>query len=144
MFFFTIGVKMDPSTMLQPERRAICIGLSVFIFTLALPSLLSLLVVKYLPLEATMADSLPVIAASQSLGGFPVIACLLSELKILNNEIGLLALSFAMFCDALGITYTATTMAFLGNHTNSKILQCWQSYLRWQSLVLFNFSSDQP
>lgn len=120
-FFFITGMKMDPTTVLKPERRAICIGFSVFIFTLALPGLLSLVLVKYLPLEATVADSLPLIAASQSLTGFPVVACLLSELKILNTDIGRLALSSAMFCDALGITYTVSTLAFLGNRTNSAI-----------------------
>lgn len=122
LFFFAIGVKMDPETMFHPERKAMEIGFSVFTLTLAIPSLLAFILAKYLPMDSNLAKSLPVIAASQSLTSFPVIACLLSELKILNTDIGRLALSSAMFCDVLGITLTVTVLTFVGDQTNTIIM----------------------
>lgn len=121
-FFFAIGVKMDPETMFQPERKAMGIGFSVFIFTLTLPSLLALFLRKHLPMDSSLADSLPIIAASQCITSFPVIACLLNELNILNTDLGRLALSSSMFCDVLGIILTVTVLAFVGNHTHTIIL----------------------
>ncbi|KAF3433323.1 hypothetical protein FNV43_RR24425 [Rhamnella rubrinervis] len=121
-FFFAIGVKMDPETMFQLERKAMGIGFSVFIFTLTLPSLLSLVLIKYLPMDPNLADSLPIIAASQSITSFPVIACLLNELNILNTDLGRLALSSSTFCDVLGMTLTVAVLAFVGDQTHTIIL----------------------
>ena len=114
-FFFIVGVKMDPATLLRTERKAISIGLSVFLFTLAVPIGLSILMIAYVSMDHSLARSLPLIAASQSLTAFVVIAVLLRELKILNTDIGRLAMSAAMFADVVGFALTAILFAMLQN-----------------------------
>lgn len=121
-FLFAIGVKMDISSMIQPERKAMTIGFSIFIFTLILPSVFSLALANYLPLEEHIGKSLPFLAASHSITAFPVVACLLTELKIQNTEIGRLALSSSMFCDILGISLTAIALAFMENKSGTLLI----------------------
>ncbi|KAM7494747.1 hypothetical protein LguiB_029356 [Lonicera macranthoides] len=114
-FLFSVGVQMDSSLMTKPERKAIYIGISVMLVTLVLTVALSIVLMKFVPMDATLADSLPYIAVAQCLTPFPNIACLLTELKILNTDLGRLAISSAMFCDIIGISLTAVTFAVLQN-----------------------------
>ncbi|KAA8539525.1 hypothetical protein F0562_026217 [Nyssa sinensis] len=118
-FLFAVGVKMETKMMLRPGRKAIAIGISVMFFTLALTAPLSLILIKYLPMDETLAKSLPFIAASQCLTPFPNIGCLLAELEILNTDLGRLAISSAMFCDLIGISLTAVALALLQNSGGS-------------------------
>ncbi|CAL5404696.1 unnamed protein product [Camellia sinensis] len=114
-FFFQVGVQMDSSMMVKPGRIAMAIGISVMFFTLSLGIALSLLLKTYVPMDDSLASSLPFIAAAQSLTPFPNIACLLTELKILNTDLGRLAISSSMFCDVLGIALTAVGFSMIGN-----------------------------
>uniref|UniRef100_A0A5B7BIH5 Uncharacterized protein n=1 Tax=Davidia involucrata TaxID=16924 RepID=A0A5B7BIH5_DAVIN len=124
-FLFTIGVKMEAGMMIRPERKAITIGTSIMFFTSTLTYLLSFLLIKYLPMDATLAKSLPLIASSQCLTAFPSIACLLTELKILNTDLGRLAISVAMFCDILGISLTAIGFAVSHSAKGSVLTPFW-------------------
>ncbi|OIW04121.1 hypothetical protein TanjilG_00681 [Lupinus angustifolius] len=98
-FFFTAGVKMDPTTLLKTETKGVTIGLSVFLFTLTIPTTMSILMVKYVSMDMSLAKSLPFIATSQSITAYIVIAIFLRELQILNTDLGRLAISIAMFGD---------------------------------------------
>ncbi|XP_057475926.1 cation/H(+) antiporter 15-like [Actinidia eriantha] len=112
-FFFEVGVKTDVSMMLRPGRLAIAMGTSVMFVTLALTTPLSLLLKAYVPMDDSLANSLPLIAASQCLTAFPNIACLLAELKILNTDLGRLAISASCFCDVMGISLMAVTFSIM-------------------------------
>lgn len=121
-FLFSIGVKMNVGRMLKPDRRAVTIGISVFFFTLALPECLVLVMMNYLPMDETLKMALPCIAGSQCISSSLVVACLLAELKLMNTELGRLALSITMFCDVLGIVLVAIGMAILDNRTRSLLI----------------------
>ena len=112
-FFFEVGVKTDVSMMLRPGRLAIAMGTSVMFVTLVLTTPLSLLLKAYVPMDDSLANSLPLIAASQCLTAFPNIACLLAELKILNTDLGRLAISASCFCDVMGISLMAVTFSIM-------------------------------
>lgn len=124
-FFFLIGVKMDPATLLKTERKAITIGLSVFIFTLAIPTGLSVFMTIYVSMDKSLSNSLPLIATTQSFTAFVVIAILLTELKILNTDIGRLAMSSAMFADIIGFTMTAIMFAVIQNKGGDIVSFMW-------------------
>ncbi|GMJ00813.1 ARABIDOPSIS THALIANA CATION/H+ EXCHANGER 3, cation/H+ exchanger 3 [Hibiscus trionum] len=98
MFLFLMGVKMDVNMALTTSRRAVLIG----IISLLAPMVFGLAVYdafkephqsKTLSLERLMGITV------ESLTSCSVIACLLSELKILNSELGQLALSSAVVGD---------------------------------------------
>lgn len=114
-FLFVMGVKIDGAVMLRPGRQAMVVGLFVYIFTLTLPIIFVFILKQSFPAEYHIANSIFLIALSQTLIGSPVIACLLTELKILNTDIGRLALSSSMFCDVLGMLTTVATLSFTEN-----------------------------
>lgn len=124
-FLFLMGVRSDFTMMLQPGRQALIIGFSVFFFTFVLCGLAAFILVKFLPMETTLSHSIFFIAGAQTLTGFPVIAYLLRELKMLNTDIGRLALSSTMFCDALGISLTAVALSIMGPKSSGPLTPLW-------------------
>ncbi|KAK8628960.1 hypothetical protein V6N13_077821 [Hibiscus sabdariffa] len=98
MFMFLMGVKMDLKTAFKTSSRAILIG----IMSLLSPMLVGLAVyqtfkephqTKIKSIERLMGITI------ESLTSSSVITYLLSELKILNSELGRLALSASFVCD---------------------------------------------
>lgn len=114
-FLFVMGVKIDAAVMLRPGRQAMLVGLFVFIFTLTFPIIFVFIVKEFFPIYYHSANSILLIALSQTLIGSPVIALLLTELKILNTDIGRLALTSSMFCDVMGIFMAVATLSFTEN-----------------------------
>ncbi|KAL0539702.1 hypothetical protein IC582_023918 [Cucumis melo] len=114
-FLFVMGVKIDAAVMLRPGRQALVVGLSVFFFTLILPLTFVFILKHSIPTHDHITDALYLIALCQTLIGSPVIACLLTELKILNTDIGRLAISSSMFCDVLAMFTTVATLSFTEN-----------------------------
>ncbi|KAE8660372.1 hypothetical protein F3Y22_tig00116954pilonHSYRG00254 [Hibiscus syriacus] len=98
MFLFLMGVKMDLKMALRTSRRAIVIG----IISLLSPIVVGLCVYEKFKepnqSKSTSVERLMGITV-ESLTSCSVIACLLSELKILNSELGRLALSAAVVGD---------------------------------------------
>ncbi|KAK4489314.1 hypothetical protein RD792_005118 [Penstemon davidsonii] len=112
-FLFAVGVRTNPTSMVRPGKQAAILGMSTMVTTLLLSLSLSFILKFYVPMEDTLAVSLPYLAASQSLIAFPNISCLLAELKMSSTDIGRLAVSSAMFCDLIGISLVAILLGIL-------------------------------
>ncbi|XP_057523993.1 cation/H(+) antiporter 15-like [Amaranthus tricolor] len=106
LFVFSLGVKMDASLMFNPDKLAFSISMSLFIFTLIIPLILTITIINQVQIEEEFQRSLPLLVGSQSLVSFPAIACLLAELKIFNTEVGRLAVAVSMFYDLLALSTT--------------------------------------
>uniref|UniRef100_A0A7N0VJW4 Cation/H+ exchanger domain-containing protein n=1 Tax=Kalanchoe fedtschenkoi TaxID=63787 RepID=A0A7N0VJW4_KALFE len=113
--FFLVGVKSDVIMMIKPNKRAMTIGFSVFFFTISIPTIIAIVVIKTMHLDSTLAVALPLTTISQAITSVPVIAILLMELKIINTELGRLALSSTLFCDILGVTVVSIIFSTSGN-----------------------------
>ncbi|PSS09529.1 Cation/H(+) antiporter like [Actinidia chinensis var. chinensis] len=96
IFLFLVGVKMDISALRQSGRRAVVIGVCNFFIPLALNEGLAFLLLHAVPMDPLLHHSLAWIASFQCLSSFHVIACLLADLKLLNSELGRLAVSSSM------------------------------------------------
>uniref|UniRef100_A0A803M414 Cation/H+ exchanger transmembrane domain-containing protein n=1 Tax=Chenopodium quinoa TaxID=63459 RepID=A0A803M414_CHEQI len=112
LFLFSIGVKMDASLMFKPEKIALSISMSLFIFTLIIPLSVTIAIMNTVNIESELRKSLPLLVGSQSLVAFPAIACLLAELKIFNTEVGRLAVATSMFYDLLVLSTCAFGFAY--------------------------------
>nr|KYP44945.1 K(+)/H(+) antiporter 13 [Cajanus cajan] len=120
MFFFFIWcVKMDVATMLKTEKLAITLGISIFSLTLIIPTALAFLLKKYVPMDKSLANALPFLAVSQTLTAFISIAVLLTDLKVLNTDLGRLTMSAAMFADVAGFTLTVVLFAIMQNKSHN-------------------------
>ncbi|XP_027368556.1 cation/H(+) antiporter 4-like [Abrus precatorius] len=100
-FLFLNGVKMDFSMITRTGKKAWTIALS----SLLIPTFIGLTVCyKFLDsFRRTLGEfdgtKLPVVVIGHSGCSFPVVASLLSDLEILNSELGRLALSAALVMD---------------------------------------------
>lgn len=99
LFIFQIGVKIDPSILLQSGKRSLVIGTLGFFLPYTLSNLAALLLHRFLHLDHNMSEAVHLLASLQSMTAFPVVACFLAELKILNSDIGHLASSSSLVCD---------------------------------------------
>lgn len=99
LFIFLLGVKMDLAMALRSGKKPIAIGILGFLIPYTLASLVSFLLQKFVSLDHEILRVLPFIVETQSMSAFPVIACFLADLKILNSEIGRLASSSSVVSD---------------------------------------------
>ncbi|KAK9124643.1 hypothetical protein Sjap_014245 [Stephania japonica] len=99
IFQFLVGVKMDPKTIFTSGGKALVIGILSFVIPVTLGTTASVILANAGHLHPNVQRMLIFVGAAQSMTTFPVIAGLLSELKILNSELGRLALSSAMVSD---------------------------------------------
>ncbi|TYG86174.1 hypothetical protein ES288_A13G113400v1 [Gossypium darwinii] len=106
-FLFLSGVKMDLSLTLKSGKKAICIGL----LTVVVPLIFCMTTIKNLHPEGNeFSNKSFFLAVTYSGTSFPVIHSLLSELKILNSELGRLGLSAALIGDIVTLVLTVALM----------------------------------
>lgn len=108
-YIFLIGLQTDPWILKRVERKAYVLGF----FSVAVPLVLStascFFVMHHFNVDQNIAKSLPVVAQSDSVLSFPIVAQFLTELKIINSEFGRLALFSSMIgwlCSLSVITST--------------------------------------
>ncbi|XP_021716046.1 cation/H(+) antiporter 15-like [Chenopodium quinoa] len=99
LFIFLLGVKMNLSLALRSGKKPIAIGILGFIIPYAMASLVACLLEHFVTLDRDILRILPFVIETQSMSAFPVIACFLADLKILNSEIGRLASSSSVVSD---------------------------------------------
>ncbi|TKY57112.1 Cation/H(+) antiporter 4 [Spatholobus suberectus] len=116
-FLFLTGVQMDFSMITRTGKKAWTIALS----SLMIPSVVGLIVCyKFMGhWQRTLGEfdggKLPVIVLGHSGCSFPVIASLLSDLEILNSELGRLALSAALVMDVITAIATGLGTAIMSS-----------------------------
>ncbi|CAL8160437.1 unnamed protein product [Prunus armeniaca] len=109
-FLFLVGVKMDISVVKQTGRKALVIGISAFFVPLILNMGFALVLQRTVTMEPKLHKSIIIIAVFQCMSSFHVIACLLADLKLLNSEIGRLAVSSSMVSGVL--SFVLLSLAF--------------------------------
>ncbi|XP_065866237.1 cation/H(+) antiporter 4-like [Euphorbia lathyris] len=103
MFFFLTAVKMEIEVLRKVGRKEISLGIS----SVAVPFLIGVAYKSFVnPDYETGEDK--IVIKEQSLTHFPVIAFLVSQLKISNSEIGRLVLSSALVADIFSFSSTIT------------------------------------
>ncbi|KAJ4830690.1 hypothetical protein Tsubulata_028406 [Turnera subulata] len=93
---FLLSVRLDMSIVKKCGGLAVVIGITTFVVPEALTLLISLFVREIIPLDNDLHLSLPVVSGHISSTSFHVISALLADLKLLNSELGRLALSSSM------------------------------------------------
>ncbi|XP_024924470.2 cation/H(+) antiporter 4-like [Ziziphus jujuba] len=118
MFMFLIGVKMDPSIVFKTGTKAFYTGALAMLAPLLFGTIAQLAVGQIWNLHKQGHLQIVFVLTTHSLTSFPVIACLLGDLKILSSELGRLALSSAIVSDVFGTFLTSvTTMAKVMDHS---------------------------
>ncbi|KAK8504886.1 hypothetical protein V6N12_033137 [Hibiscus sabdariffa] len=98
MFLFLMGVKMDMNMAFKTTKRAVLIGI-VSLFVPFVAAVIIQEAYKMPNISNQMKMERIVATITESVTYFAVVSCLLSELKIINTELGRLALSAAVVND---------------------------------------------
>ncbi|TQD78802.1 hypothetical protein C1H46_035646 [Malus baccata] len=104
LFMFLIGVKMDLGMIKRTGKKGFYTGVACvvapLVVTMAVQATLN---AKMFSLTKHEQFELPFMTLLHSMTPFPVVACLLEELKILNSEIGRLGMSAALVGDTISV-----------------------------------------
>ncbi|KAL1545082.1 cation/H(+) symporter 13-like [Salvia divinorum] len=99
LYLFILGVHIDLNLVKKVERYAVVIGVSCFIVPLAIGLGVIVMVTRTMELDSMTQQCLPLVASLTAISSFPVITSLLTDLKILNSEIGRIATLTALVSD---------------------------------------------
>lgn len=141
-FIFLSGVKMDPRTVLRTGIKAWTIG--VLSCTLPLAGSLIISYQRQLNIHKYRWAAFKTTLAIQNIFPFPVIAAMLVDLKIMNSELGRLALASALISDLVSnLSYTIITYGRVGISGYANDLMIHSSILT-VCLILFILCVGRP
>ncbi|XP_057789802.1 cation/H(+) antiporter 14-like [Salvia miltiorrhiza] len=99
LYLFILGAHIDLNLVRKVERYAVVIGVSCFVVPLGIGLGVILIVTRAMELDSPTQQSLPFIASLTAISSFPVITSLLTDLNILNSEIGRIATLASLVSD---------------------------------------------
>lgn len=141
-FIFLSGVKMDPRTVLRTGIKAWTIGVLAVTFPLGGSLILSL--IQQRSIHRYRWPAYKSTMGIQNIFPFPVIASMLVDLKIMNSELGRLALASALISDLVSnLTYTVITYGRVGIMSFANVIMIHSTFLT-VSLILFIFFVGRP
>lgn len=122
LFMFLVGVRMDLGLVTNSGKRALAIGLCCFFVPFLLNTSVALILQRTVNMEPVLHKSIISIAVFQSSSSFYVTACLLTDLKLLNSELGRIAVSSSMISGMLSwalliIGFTVRQSSFGNGYT---------------------------
>lgn len=136
---FTIGVQIDTGILRRARKRELLIGTMCFLSPYAFAYLSYFALKGLVDLDGSLRYSVPYIAIVNSLSSFPVITSLLTDLRILNSDLGRFAAHVSLVCDswtwALSLLSNAAGVAF--RQSKSESLWSIFSTLMFISLIVF-------
>ncbi|KAM0995844.1 hypothetical protein ACFX13_005984 [Malus domestica] len=104
LFMFLVGVKMDLGMIKRTGKKGLYTGVACVVAPLLVSmAVQATLNAKMFSLTRHERFELPFVTQLHSITPFPVVACLLEELKILNSEIGRLGMSAALVSDMISV-----------------------------------------
>lgn len=116
LFIFTTGVQMDLSMVTRTGQKAWTIAITGLVAPLLIcfPTMAHL----FEPIDyylGEQSEELFTVVVAHTVISFAVVASLLNELKILNSELGRLALSSVLVSDIVGATIASLSRTFTTN-----------------------------
>ena len=143
LFFFVSTVKMDLGMIKRTGRKAMVTGVSCILSPLVIVLLVQPQLERLWPLKKQEAFVLPFVIIQHSVTPFPVLVCLLEDLKILNSELGRISLSAAMVTDVLSVIITAVASFTKISKEHGSITAAIDS-AAFMSFIIFNIYVIRP
>ncbi len=111
-YMFSLGARLDTEMMLRHSRKAIVASFSGILLPLILGAALAFtLYPAFAGPKATLVSFMLLVGTAMSITAFPVLARLLTEKKMLNTKIGMLALTCAAIGDIAAWCLLAVVIA---------------------------------
>lgn len=112
LYVFMLGVQVDTTLIKNIGKKATVIGVSSFVFPYFLGGAAYFIIRRFAAVETEAEIGLRFVMALNSMTSFVVITDLLTELKILNSELGRLASSCSLISSTCGwlLTFIMTNL----------------------------------
>ncbi|KAF8397183.1 hypothetical protein HHK36_016090 [Tetracentron sinense] len=125
LHLFLVGVQVDTSIVKRGGRNAMIIGISCSLgpYVVALP--VFFVVKNFLTVDTKTLIAIPYVVGTCSLSSFPVITTFLSDLKILNSEVGRLASSSSMVSDMFIWTTVTSIISLRFAEHDLQLISVW-------------------
>ncbi|KAL2347227.1 hypothetical protein Fmac_001227 [Flemingia macrophylla] len=118
-FLFLVGVEMDITVMRTIGRKAVASAIAGMILPFIVGVAFSYLLTKGSNANINQGTFILFLGAALSVTAFPVLARILAELKLVNTELGRLALSAALINDVCAWILLALAIALAETETTS-------------------------
>jgi len=109
LFIFLSGVKIDPTITFRSGRKTCALGILGYFVPYILDKVVLYILTRSTSFDNDISKMLPIVIEVQCIAAFPVITRFLSELEILNSEIGRLATSSSLVSEACFILNMTVT-----------------------------------
>lgn len=118
-FLFLVGVEMDITVMRSVGRKAVASAVAGMILPFLVGVAFSYLLAKRTDTHINQGTYILFLGVALSVTAFPVLARILAELKLVNTELGKLALSAALINDVCAWVLLALAIALAENNAAS-------------------------
>ncbi|KAK7316946.1 hypothetical protein RJT34_00782 [Clitoria ternatea] len=118
-FLFLVGVEMDITVLRRVGRKAVVSAIAGMILPFIIGATFSLLLIKHSEGDMNQGTFVLFLGVALSVTAFPVLARILAELKLINTELGRLALSAALITDVCAWILLAIAVALAEKESNS-------------------------
>jgi Kef-type K+ transport system membrane component KefB len=117
-FLFLVGLEMDITVIQRTGKKAMAIAVSGMVLPFVVGTVFSFILYKK-DGSMTQGSFILIVGVSHSVTAFPVLARILAELKLINTELGRIALSSALANDMCAWVLLALAIAFADHQSYS-------------------------
>ena len=123
-FLFLVGVEMDITVIRRTGKKALTIALAGMVLPFAIAIIFSFILHRK---DTGMSQGTYILflGVSVSVTSFPVLARILAELKLINTELGKMALSSALVSDVCAWILLALALALSENQNVTPLASLW-------------------
>ncbi|XP_027343130.1 cation/H(+) antiporter 15-like [Abrus precatorius] len=142
LFTFLVGVGMDTSSLKRIGRKAVTIAFAGMVLPFAIGGVFSFFFIKLTDNDKNKGAYIIFLGVVLSITAFPVLARILAELKLVNTEIGRVALSSAIINDMFSWVLLAISITMIEHEKPS--LTSLMILLSSAAFVAFNIFAVRP
>ncbi|KAI4328636.1 hypothetical protein L6164_020972 [Bauhinia variegata] len=118
-FLFLVGVEMDIYVLRQVGKKAVVTAIAGMILPFGVGAIFSLLIHHNQQIKMSQGTHILFLGVALSVTAFPVLARILAELKLINTELGRIALSSALINDMCAWILLAVAIALVDNEASN-------------------------
>lgn len=123
-FLFLVGVEMDLSVIRRTGKKALAIAVAGMVIPFLIGVIFSILLHRQED-GMTQGTYILFLGVALSVTAFPVLARVLAELKLINTELGRIAMSSALINDMCAWILLALAIALAENESGSSLSSLW-------------------